>query len=232
MYSEYLYNNDTQELQSRVRELAQSNEFALRTECKEVSNRVDTSSLDIKTGFAEKTHSIYAVFSNMRTVLRQLSASLAAHTEVFRTRDGQVDFGVVCQAVTAIEEGRVELLSCVADLAKIRQDLFASVADANRALHFLKIAKQSIPEGMRTPYADSIERTEAAYARLTATDVAVREVQTFSMTFVERHLPNLMESLRTAADFNHVGAALDRVSIRTLCTEALIAINRAPNITF
>ena len=44
--------------------------------------------------------------------------------------------------------------------------------------------------------------------------------------------PAFMERLHTAADFNHRGEALDRGALQTLCNEALIVINRAPNITF
>ena len=232
MFPEYLYNNDTQQTQDRVRALAASNEPALREECKEVSHFVDTSSLDAKAAFASKAHTVGAIFAQMRADLQALSRSLAAHADVFRTRDGQADFGFVCRSVTQIEEGRLQLLSCIADLTGARQALFASVANANHALHFLKTAKLCVPKDLQSPYIEAIERSEAAYADLKELDKNICELQSFSMTFVERHLPAFMERLRTAADFNHRGEALDRGAIQTLCTEALIVINRAPNITF
>lgn len=232
MSLEYLYNNDTQQMQDRVRALVARDEPALYAECEEVSRLVDTSSLDAKADFASKTHTVGAVFAQMRVDLQALSRSLAAHADVFRTRDGQADFGSVCRAVTQIEEGRVQLLSCIGDLTQARQALFASVANANLALHFLKTAKLCVPKELHSRYAKTIERTEAAYAALKELDGSICELQNFSMTFVERHLPAFMERLHTAADFNHRGEALDRGAIQTLCTEALIAINRAPNITF
>lgn len=232
MLPEYLYNNDTQQMQNRVRELAAFDEPALYAECEEVSHLVGTSSLDAKADFVAKKHHVDAIFAKMRLDLQALSQFLAAHADVFRTRDGQADFGSVCRAVTQIEEGRLQLLSCIADLTGARQALFASVANANHALHFLKTAKLCVPKDLQAPYTEAIERTEAAYADLKELDKNICESQSFSMTFVERHLPAFMERLRTAADFNHRGEALDRGAIQTLCTEALIVINRAPNITF
>lgn len=232
MSPEYLYNNDTRELQDRVRALAASNEPALYAECEEVSRLVDTSSLDAKEEIASKIHTVGAIFTQVRADLQALSCSLSAHADVFRMRDGQVDFGAVCHAVTQIEEGRLKLLSGIADLTRARQALFAFVAEANRSLHFLRIARGSVPKELHSRYAKPIERTEAAYRDLKELDGNIGEVQNFSMTFVERHLPAFMARLHTAADFNHRGEALDRGAIQTLCNEVLIVINRVPNITF
>ena len=174
MSLEYLYNNDTQQLQDRVRALAASNEPALYAECEEVSRLTDTSSLDAKAEFVSKMNTVGAVFTQMRADLQTLSRSLSAHADVFRTRDGQVDFGAVCHAVTQIEEGRVRLLSCIADLTRARQALFAFVAEANRSLHFLRIARGSVPKELHSRYAKPIERTEAAYRDLKEVPVMLR----------------------------------------------------------
>lgn len=229
---EYLPNSDTQQMRDEVCRLAQNDEPALRKECQEVSHRADTSSLDAKAECVQKTDNVNAAFAKIADVLKGLSQSLSGNASVFGTRNGKADFGTVCRAVTAIEEGRRELLFCVAELAKTRQTLFSAVADANRALHFLKTAKQAVAEDLRAPYTEAVTRAEGAYESLKDLDIALCEVQNFSMTFIEKHLPAFMERLRKAADFNHAGEALDSGAIHTLCTEAQIIINRAPNITF
>lgn len=231
MYPEYLFNNDTQAMRNGIARLAKSDEPALHKECQEVSQRVDTSSLDAKGECAKSIHSVTAVFQNLKEVLEGLSRSLAGGG-VFGTGNAKADFATVCRAITAMEEERRRLLFCIAECTKVRQALFSAVADANRALHFLRTARSTVPEELRDRYTATVKRAEAAYARLTETDDAVREAQNFSMTFTERHMPAFMERMRSAADFNHAGEALNRGSIRALCAEALIVINRAQNITF
>ncbi len=229
---EYLFNNDTQQMRNEVCCLAQNDEPTLHRKCQEVSHRVDTSSLDAKGECIAKANGVNATFAKIAKTLQELSRSLESGTDIFATREGKRDFGAVCRAVTAIEDARRELLSRIAKLTQARQKLFLTVADANRALHFLKTAKQTVPEERRAPYARAVEIAETAYALLKKVDAALCELQKFCMTFIERHLPAFMERLRTAADFNHAGASLGGGAIRTLCSEALIVINRAPNIAF
>lgn len=231
MYLEYLYNNDTQDFCRRVCELASSNESALRAQSKEVSRQTDTSSLAAKEDCIAKVNAANAVFAQLMTVLKNLSQSLSGG-DVFGTQNKKADFASVCRAVTHIEEERLQLLSCIAELTQMRREVASRVADTNRSLHFLKTAEGAVPDGVRYHYADASAVTEAAYARLVGADVAVREVQSFYMTFIERHLPAFMERLRTAADFNHTGEALDRNAIRILCTEAFLLQNRVPNVFF
>ena len=232
MHPEYLHNNDTQQMCDRVCKLAISDEPALRAQCQEVSHQTDTSSLAAKADCVAKTNNARAVLKNMAEILKELSQSLTIGADVFRTRDGKEDFSLVCRAVTEIEEERLHLLTCITELTQVRQTIFATVADANRALHFLKTAKLAVPDELRAPYTEVIECAEGAYARLTELDCIIREAQTFYMTFIERHLSVFMERFRSAADFNHAGATLDRGAIRALCNELLILINRAPNIAF
>ncbi len=230
MYPEYLFNNDTQDICRRVCEMATSDEPALRAHCLEVSCQADTSSLTAKEECIVKTNNAKAVFINIERILRGLSESLASKADIFRAQNGKGDFPAVCRAVTQMEEERLHLLSCITDLTQTRQTIFSAVANANRALHYLKTAKRAVPTELRAPYNEAVECTEAAYARLIEVDSTVREVQSFSMTFVERHLPTLMERLRAAADFNHAGEMLDAGAIRSLCNEIFILINRAPNV--
>lgn len=232
MYPEYLHNNDTQEISDRVCELAENDESTLRAQCTEVSYQTDTSSLTAKEECIAKTNDAKVIFAKMAQILNAFSQSLAKDSEVFRTRDGQADFGTICRRVTEIEEERLHLLSCITALTELRQTIFSMVADANRVLHFLKLANRAVSTDLRVHYTEAIARTEDAYSRLTEMDATLREVQDFYMTFIERHLRTFMERLRTAADFNHAGAALDRGAILALCSELRILINRAPNITF
>ena len=232
MHPEYLHNNDTQEICRRVQALAANDEPALRAYCREVSRQTDTSSLVAKEECISKARDITAVFEKTAEIFKGFSQSVTVGGGIFDTQNAKADFGTVCQAITKIEQIRQELLSLIAELTQARQALFAAVANTNRALHFLKTAKCAVPSELCAPYNDAIEHTEAAYARLVGTDTAVREVQIFSMMFIERHLPAFMERLRAAADFNHAGAALNKATIRALCTEALIVINRAQNIIF
>lgn len=228
---EYLPNNDTQRMRDEVCRLAQNDEPALRRECQEVSRCADTSSLDAKEKYLQKAGSINTAFAKIADALKGLSQSLSGGS-VFGTRDGKAMFGIVCRAVTSIEEARRELLIGVGELTQVRQRLFSAVAEANRALHFLKTARQAVPEELRAPYDEAVACCEDAYERLKCLDASLCEEQSFCMTFIECHLPAFMERVRKAADFNRTGEALDTGAIRTLCNEALIVINRAPNITF
>ena len=232
MHPEYLYNNDTQEIEQRVCKMALFDEVTLRAQCLEVSRQTDTSSLAIRDRCIEKTSHARSVLTKIEDIFKRLSQSLSADYEVFGTKDGRADFGEVCRAATAIEVERGRLLFCIADLSQMRQMLFEEVANANRILHFLKTAKRAVSVDVKPLYHQAIEWTEEAYARLKRMDVALCEVQDFYMTFVERHMPAFMEQLRVSADFNHAGVALERGAIRSLCHQMLIVTNRVTNITF
>ena len=232
MHSEYLYNNDTKEFHNRVQKLALCDEPALRAHCKEVSCLLGTSSLAARVEFNEKMQHVQAIFQTMVTHLRALSQTLSSGGELFGGRDGKADFAAVCRAVTALEGQRAALVGGVAQLSLLRQALFSRVAEANGSLQFLRSARGAVEGEVQVHYTEAIEAAEAAYEDLKTLDVAICEVLEFSMTYVERLMPAFMERLRTAADFNHAGAALNRGAVRTLCNEALIALERAPNITF
>ena len=232
MYLEYLYNNDTQQMCEEVCRLAQNEEPKLFARCQEVSHQTDTSSLDAKVDCVAKINNIRAVLANMEAIFEHLAQSLSVELGVFRTRDGQADFGMVCRAVTEIEEGRAHLISSITELTQVRKTIFESVANANRALHFLKTAKRAVGEEAKAKYSNLIDITEGAYARLAKLDAAIREVQPFYMTLVERYIPAFMERLRASADFNHAGAALERGAVCALCKEVFLLTNQAPNITF
>ena len=81
-------------------------------------------------------------------------------------------------------------------------------------------------------YEKDFAHLEDVYAHLTEQDNTTRDVLSAYMTFVERHLPTFMQSLRSAADFNHAGSALDRALIRRLCQELLILVERTQNVCF
>jgi len=232
MYPEYLYNNDTQDIRCQVQELAAKDEPVLRAQCLEVSRQTDTSSLALREACLSKTNAAGAVFEGMITILKELSQSLSSEMGVFRLQNGQAVFSKVCRAVVQIEEERLRLLSCITELTQLRRTLVESVAETNRTLHLLSIAKRAVPEELRMHYAEDTEVVENAYERLKRVDIAVCEVQKFYMTLIESHLPVFMERLRIAADFNHTGAALDGAAIRTLCGELFILQNRAPNVSF
>lgn len=232
MYPEYLYNNDTQDMSRRVQALAAKDEPALRAHCLEVSRQTDTSSLAVQKDCIAKVGAAHAVLANMMRVLKELSQTLASRAGVFHTQNGQADFPVVCRAVTEIEEARGQLLSCVGDLTQARHTLASCVADANRTLHLLSLAVQFVPESARSHYVAATEQTKVAYTLMTGLDGDVREALNSYMTFIERHLPAFMERLRSAADFNHAGAALDPTAIRTLCGELFILAERLQNVSF
>ena len=232
MYPEYLYNNDTQETCRRVQALAAKDEPALRAHCQEVSRQTDTSSLALREECLSKTRVASAVFEAMLKILEELSRSVSKEASVFGVQNGQAIFPTVCRATLQIEEERLRLLSCVAELTQVRRALASGVADANRALHLLSIAKRAVPEALCLHYREDIKTVENAYERLKRSDAAVCEVQNFYMSLIESHLPAFMERLRTAADFNHAGAALDGAVIRALCGEVFILQNRAPNVSF
>ena len=232
MYPEYLHNNDTQEMCRSVQELAAKDEPALRAHCQEVSRQTDTSSLALREECLSKTQVASAVFEAMLKILEELSRSVSKEASVFGVQNGQAIFPTVCRATLQIEEERLRLLSCVTDLSKIRHSLAAGIAQANRALHFLSLAKCAVLEEMQLQYTGDMRCVENAYERLKRSDAAVCEVQNFYMSLIESHLPAFMERLRTAADFNHAGAALDGAVIRALCGEVFILQNRAPNVSF
>lgn len=230
MYPEYLYNNDTQDIYRCVQELAQNDEPALRAHCQEVSRQTDTSSRTLQKDCFQKASDAKSVFDAMVSILKELSQSLSSGTDVFGTQNGQAVFAKVCRAVVRVEEERQRLLSLIAELTQLRRVLAASVAQTNQALHFLSLSKRAVPEVLRCHYVEALDLVEKAYARLTGADASLCEVQKFYMTLIESHLPVFMQRLRAAADFNHAGAALDRVAIRTLCGELFVLQNRAPNV--
>ena len=232
MYPEYLYNNDTQDICRQVQDLAAKDEPALRAHCQEVSRQTDTSSLAAREDCTAKLNAVGAVFAAMVNVLEELSQSLSSEAGVFGTQKGQAAFSKVCCAVVQIEEERQRLLSSVAELTQLRRTLAASVADSNRAIHFLSIAKRAVPEALCSYYAEAVDCVQRAYERLTGADAAVSKVQNFYMTLIESHLSVFMQRLRTAADFNHTGANLDVAAIRALCGELFLLQNRAPNVSF
>lgn len=232
MYPEYLFNNDTQDMSRRVRELAAKDEPTLRAHCIEVSRQTDTSSLAAKGACVEKANNAKAVLANVEGAIKMLLASFANQGTVFGTQNSRTDFSSVCRAVTEIEEERLHLLSCIRDLTQLRQTVFGAVAEANRALHLLLIAGHSAPEEVRSCYTEITEQTKVAYLRLREADDAIREVSNFYMTFIEQHLPAFMESLRSAADFKGAGASLNKGAIRTICNELLILTTRTPNVSF
>lgn len=216
----------------RVDELAATNEPALRAHCQEVSRQTDTSSLCLQREGTVLMHQINAVMEGMMTLLQKLSQSLAQNTGVFRTRDGKSDFPSVCRAVVRIEEERQRLLVCVAELSQLRLNVASQVAEANRGLHILSLAKHAVPKEVRPPYEEAIHSINAADERLKVLDAKLCELQKFVMILVERHLSVFVQRLRAAADFNHAGEALDRAAILSLCVELSILLGRAPNVSF
>ena len=232
MQIEYLYNNDTQEINLRVCELATSNEPALRQHCQEVSRQTDTSSLCLQKEVERGVESANAVLSAIAKQLENLSQSLLENAGVFCTRDGKSDFVSVCRATVRIEEERLRLMRCITLLTQTRRTLTGEVAKANRALHFLSLAAHAVSQDLRDQYAQMTANTKAAYERLTSLDATLCEAQDFYMSVVERHLPAFMERLRDAADFNHAGERLDRRLIRALCSELILLSNRRPNVSF
>ncbi len=232
MYPEYLFNNDTQDMSRRVRELAAKDEPTLRAHCIEVSRQTDTSSLAVKEECIAKTDNAKAIFANLKRITEGLSAALASREDIFRARSGKEDFSTVCRAVTQIEAERQRLLFAVAALAQARQSIAAAVAEANRTWHLLSLAGCSVPEDVRAHYIAATEQTKAASAYLTKLDATLCEVQNFCMTFIEQHLPAFMQRLRAAADFNHGGEALEGAEIRALCHELLILTDRLPSVSF
>lgn len=232
MYSEYLYNNDTQDICRRVCELAATNEPALRAHCQEVSRQTDTSSLCLQKDCVAQVNVTNAVLSIIEKNLRDLSQALSKNAGVFRTQNGKADFPTVCQTVVQMEEARLHLLECITALTQIRKTIASSVAEANRSLHLLSIAGDAVFEDVRPFYKDLAAHIQVAYTRLTELDATVREAQSLYMALVERFLPIFMERLRTAADFNHAGEALDGAAICTLCGEFLVQINRVQNVSF
>ena len=232
MYPEYLFNSDTQDICRRVSDLATSNESALRAHCQEVSRQTDTSSRTLLKDCAAKVCAAQGTFDATVSIFKELSQSLSSESGVFGTQNGQAAFAKVCRAVVQVEEERQHLLSAIADLTRLRRELASSVAEANRVLHFLSMAKCAVLEDLCLPYAEALELAQKAYARLTAADASLCEVQKFYMTLIESHLPVFMSRLRVAADFNHTGAALDAFAIRALCGELFILQNRTPNVSF
>ena len=232
MHPEYLLNNDTQDISRRVSELALSNEPALCAHCQEVSRQTDTSSLSLAEDYASKVNDANATLSIIGESLQKLSKSLLQNAGIFATQGGKAVFSAVCRAVTQIEKARRQLIAQVGALSGIRSAIASCVAEANHARHFLSLATRSVLAEARAPYTESTERIKVAYERMIAIDSATGEAQDFYMTLIERHLPSFMAGIRTAADFNHGGEALDASAIRALCSEMLLLLNRAPKVAF
>ena len=232
MYPEYLYNNDTQDIAHRVRELALSDEPALRAHCQEVSHQTDTSSLCVKKDCTLSVNDANLVLSILAKNAKELSQSLSQNAGVFRTQGERADFSLVCRFVICIEEERLHLLKSITAITEVRRKIACDVAKANRVLHLLSIASREVSEDVRAYYAVFRENVQGAYARLTEMDAALCKVQEFLMIMVERHLSAFMEQLRAVSDLNHAGEALDRGKIRTLCSELQILISRIPNVSF
>jgi len=229
---EYLFNSDTNEIISCVSEWAQRDEPALRAQCVEVSRHADTSSLTVQKGCIAKGNATKATLRAMGKILQELSKALSVGQSVFGVQSGKEYFPAACRAIIKIEEERQELLSCISELTKARREIAKEVAKVNSILHDLSIAGRSVGDDVRIHYAQATELTESAYARLTSCDIALGEVQRFCMTLVEGQLSVFARELRTAADLNHAGEALDLHRIRALCNELLILIDRCPNIAF
>ncbi len=232
MHPEYFHNNDTEEMTRYVQRLVETDEPALRAHCQEVSRQTDTSYLGLREMCADKVREVHAIIGTMAEGLRKLSQALSQNAGVFRTQDGQADFPVVCSAVTRVEGERKQLLWGILALSQVREELAVGVAQLNRILHFLSIAKHSVPEGVQPYYTKEIDSIETVYERTTRMDAALLEVQMASMTLVESHLSAFMKKLRAVTDFNHAGKALDRAEIRSLCGELLILLERIPNVSF
>ena len=232
MYPEYLQNSDTQDIVCRVSELAKSDEPALRAHCQEVSRQTDTSSLCVEKNCIGQVNAANRALETIGKSLQALSQSISQHAGVFRGQDGKEDFPSVCRAIQETEAARRQLLFCVGELSKIRQSLFEAVAQANGALHFMSVAKRAVAEDLRSPYCNAEKQIEVAYARLVGLDGTIRESQAVYMAIIERHLPAFIKELRTAADFNHAGEALDRYAVRNLCSELILLLGRTPNVSF
>lgn len=232
MHFEYLFNNDTQEISNRVCEVASSNEPALRAHCQEVSRQTDTSSLALQEDCIAKVNTATAILQKISVLAEELSKGLMGNSGVFGVQNGQAVFPMVCRAVVQIEERRLSMISCISLLTQARREVASGIAEANSNLHLLSLAKYAVEEDAKGDYVKMIQDTEKAYVRLKALGSAVCEMQTFCMTFVERHLTVFMQRIRASADFNHTGKVLDCGEIRLLCNELKILVNRAPNITF
>lgn len=226
MHPEYLYNNDTEEIINRVRELALCDEPALRQYCVEVSCQTDTSSLHLTELYDVNEREVDATLHAFLQILRDLMQSLSSGTDIFRTENGQADFPLVCQAITHIEETRIHLMHRIDALSQMRRVVASSVAEANRALHFVTVAARSVPEESQAQYAESAQKINTARERMISLDRCVKEAQNAYMTFVEHHLPTFLRGVRDAADFNHAGAGLNRAALRILCSEVSLLIER------
>lgn len=232
MYPEYLLNNDTQEMNDRVRELATLNEPLLRTHCQEVSCQTGTSSLAVKEECLSKAGAASALLEKMKTVLNTLSQSISQTAGVFGVKNGQELFFEVCRAIVQIEEERQRLLVVVASLSQTRRKIASCVAQTNQALHFFSLAKGAVSINLQVHYTECTKNAERAYESLKRADVALAELQNFYMTFIESHFSAFMERLRDLADLNHSGENLNGAQICALCREFLILQNRVPNVVF
>lgn len=226
MHPECFYNNDTEEIINRVRELALRDEPALQKYCVEVSCQTDTSSLRLKELYDVRKKEANATLCLFAQALRDLLQSLSSGTEIFRTDNGQAEFSFVCRAVTRMEEARICLMHNIDALSQVRSALIPEVAEANKALHFVTVAQHSVPKELQAPYAEAAKKINTAHGRMTSLDGQVKEVQNAYMTFVERHFPTFFGGMRDAADFNHAGAGLDRAALRALCAQMSLLIER------
>ena len=139
MYPEYLLNNDTQEINNRVREMAAFDEPLLRAHCQEVSRQTDTSSLAVKEECLSKASDANAILEAMKNISNTLSRSVSQITGVFGVQNGKEIFPTVCRAIVQMEEERQRLLTVVASLSQARQKIASCVAQTNQALHFLNL---------------------------------------------------------------------------------------------
>lgn len=226
MHPEYFWNNDTQDITRRVCELALQDEQALRAHCQEVSRQTDTSCLRLQEECCAKEQEAKATVKAAITILRELAEALSVNAGVFGTRDSRTDFSAICRAVIGIEEARTRLLAEIDALARVRRALAASVADVNRTLHFLSLAKAAVPEEERSFYAEMLQKSRKTYERLLALDVTLREAQNAYMALVELHFSTFLQKVRTAADFAHTGATLQSATLRSLCGEMLLLLER------
>lgn len=232
MNLECLLNIDTQEITRRIGELAVQDEPTLRVNCQEVSHQTDTSCLRLQEEFRAEEQTLKASASSAACILRTLVQALSANAGIFETKNSRADFASVCRAVIEMEELRVRLISRVNALSGVRRALAASVADANRALHFLSVAKASVIEEQRPFYGALFQKTKATYEQLTALDIALKEEQNVYMSLVEQHFSTFLQKARAAADFSHAGAALQNAELRALCGELLLLLERLKGSVF
>ena len=232
MHPDYFLNHDTQDITRHVGELALQNEPLLRANCQEVSRQTDTSCSRLQEESHAKEQALNATVKSVVEILHRLVQMLSANANVFGTKDSRTDFSAVCQAVVGVEEARVRLIAEIAALSNVRHSLAASVANANRALHYLSFATSSVPKDQRSFYAEAFQKTEMTYQHLLALDTTLQKWQNAYMSLVELHFSTFLQKVRAAADFAHAGAALQSVTLRSLCGEMLLLLERLARSAF